>query len=38
MVFLQGYGVQGLDMSLVYETSVTCGSVQSYENVQASDQ
>lgn len=36
--FLQGYGVQRLDMGLVYKSSVTCGIVCSYEHAQASDQ
>lgn len=34
---LQWYGVQRLDICLVYEASVTCGSVFSYEYAQASD-
>ena len=34
---LQRYGVQRLDMGLVYEASVSCGSVFSYEQAQASD-
>lgn len=34
---LQGYGVQRLDMGLVYEASVSCGSVFSYEHAQALD-